>query len=99
VRYVFEAELWRWESRRTELWTFVSVPAEESDEIGAIVEGATNGFRSVRVDVSVGGSRWRTSIFPGSDGRYALPIKKEVRVAEGLELGDVVTTEMELVDF
>ncbi|WP_166870771.1 MULTISPECIES: DUF1905 domain-containing protein [unclassified Salinibacterium] len=100
MHYVFEAELWRWNARRNDIWTFVSVPAEQAAEITQVVEGLTSGFGSVRVDVRIGETRWRTSIFPTkSDGTYALPIKKAVRAAEAIEPGQVVTVELELVDF
>lgn len=99
MHFSFDAELWRWQARQSELWTFVSVPAEASADIREVVDGMTGGFGSVRVDVRVGGSRWRTSIFPDSGGSFALPIKKAVRVAESLELGDLVPVEIELVDF
>jgi hypothetical protein len=38
-----------------------------------------------------------TSVFPSSSGSYLLPVKKPVRRAEGLEAGDVVTVELELI--
>jgi len=52
------------------------------------------------VRVSIGGSRWTTSIFPdGGRGAYVLPIKRAVRKAEGLDAGDTATVTVELVDF
>jgi len=33
VKVVFNAELWLWDARRTETWTFVSLPASQSEEI------------------------------------------------------------------
>jgi hypothetical protein len=98
VRYRFEAELWRWTARR-ELWTFVSLPEEASEEIKEVVGDLAGGFQSVRVDAAVGASHWRTSIFPGTSGMYSLPIKKKVRDAEGLVLGEPLTVTVELVDF
>jgi hypothetical protein len=57
-------------------------------------------FGSVRVRVTVGGSVWRTSIFPeGGRGAYVLPIKKAVRKAEGLDPGDTASVTVELLDF
>lgn len=98
VHFEFEAEIWRWLARE-ELWTFVTVPAEASADITEVVDGMTGGFGSVRVDVQIGDTRWRTSIFPDSGGTFSLPIKKSVRKAESLELGDLVTVRIELVDF
>jgi hypothetical protein len=93
--YEFSAELWIWEARREEGWTFLSVPPDTSEEIREF--SATRppaGFGSVRVSVTIGGSTWQTSVFPGDNGDYALPIKKSVRRAEGIEAGDVVTVKM-----
>ncbi|WP_129668757.1 DUF1905 domain-containing protein [Phytoactinopolyspora endophytica] len=95
----FDAELWIWEARRDDSWTFVSLPVEESEEIREMAGGQRRGFGSLRVRVSVGGSTWTTSIFPdGSRNCYVLPIKRAIRTAEGLEAGDVATVTVELID-
>ena len=87
--YEFEAELWRWDARQADTWTFVSLPTEVADEILELSGPLVRGFGSVRVEVAVGGTVWRTSIFPDSKRRtYVLPIKKAVRAAEGLMAGD-----------
>jgi hypothetical protein len=98
VRYAFEAPLWLWAARRTDAWTFVSLPTAVADEVLDLVGDRARGFGSVRVEVTVGGTVWRTSIFPSSD-TYVLPIKKAVRRAESLEVGDTVRVELTLVDF
>ncbi|MBE8525443.1 DUF1905 domain-containing protein [Amycolatopsis sp. H6(2020)] len=95
----FEAELWEWDARRTESWTFVSLPAEASDDIRERTAGPRRGFGAVRVRVTVGATRWQTSIFPDSSrGAYVLPVKRAVREAEGLEVGDTCTLRVELAD-
>jgi hypothetical protein len=49
--------------------------------------------------VTVGASTWATSIFPGSGGgAYVLPIKRAVRRAETLDVGDIATVTVELID-
>ena len=95
ARYSFTAPLWQWAARRDE-WFFVSVPPDQSDEIRAITDGLTGGFNSVPVWVRVGRTRWRTSIFPGGDGGYALPMKKAVRKAEGIDRDSLVEVVIEL---
>jgi hypothetical protein len=93
---VFEAELWEWEARRTDSWTFVSLPADASDDVRERAE-PRRGFGSVRVRVTVGATSWQTSIFPdGSRGTYVLPVKRAVREAEGLDVGDTCTVTVEL---
>jgi len=99
VVLVFEAELWIWDARRADSWTFVSLPADASEEIRELAGGTRRGFGSLRVRVTVGGSTWTTSIFPDSArGTYVLPIKRRVREAEALDAGDVATVEIELMD-
>jgi hypothetical protein len=95
ARYRFSAPLWQWQARRDE-WFFVSVPDDISDEIAARSAGLTGGFNSVPVRVQVGATTWRTSIFPGGDGRYSLPMKKAVRVAEKIERDTQVDVTIEL---
>ncbi|MEO6532472.1 MAG: DUF1905 domain-containing protein, partial [Pseudolysinimonas sp.] len=58
--------------------------------------GLTGGFNSVPVTVTIGATSWRTSIFPGGDGRYSLPLKKAVRVAEKMERDSEVEVTIEL---
>ncbi|MDT3442503.1 MULTISPECIES: DUF1905 domain-containing protein [unclassified Pseudofrankia] len=95
---VFDSELWIWDARRTDSWTFVSLPAEASEEIRERAGGLRRGFGSLRVRVTVGGSSWTTSVFPDSARGYVLPVKRAVRQAEALEPGDIATVTVELVD-
>ena len=83
----FESELWSPEDAM-DAWVFASVPADLSDDVRALA-GPPHGFGSVRVEVTIGGSTWRTSVFPDSKrGCFVLPVKKAVRRAEDLEVGD-----------
>jgi hypothetical protein len=97
VVVVFEAKLWRWDARRADTWTFVSLPVEVSEEIRERTGASRRGFGSVRVRVTVGASGWATSIFPDStSGTYVLPIKRQVREAEGIDVGDTATVTIDL---
>ena len=99
MKVVFSAELWLWDARRADTWTFVSLPASESEEIRDLAGGLHRGFGSVRVRATIGHSTWTTSIFPASQARYVLPVKRPVRVAESLDVGDTTTVTVELIDF
>ncbi|WP_432994049.1 DUF1905 domain-containing protein [Dactylosporangium sp. CA-233914] len=94
----FEAELWLWDARKGDSWTFVSLPAEASDEIRDRTAGVRRGFGSLRVRVRVGTSQWATSIFPGGDGVYVLPVKRAIRKAQSLDVGDTAAFTVELAD-
>ncbi|MGD0701418.1 MAG: DUF1905 domain-containing protein [Trebonia sp.] len=99
MKVVFDAELWLWDARRTDAWIFVSLPASESEEIRDLTGGPRRGFGSVRVRATIGTSTWQTSIFPSSQAGYVLPVKRPVRLAEDLDVGDVATVTVELIDF
>ena len=94
--YAFDAPLWLW-TARTQKWTFVSLPADVSDEILDLAGPVARGFGSLRVEVVVGTTVWRTSIFPG-DSSFWLPIKKAVRTANRVDVGDVLHVHLRLLD-
>ena len=95
----FEAELWLWDARRNDSWTFVTLPTDASEEIRELAVGPRRGFGSVRVRATVGGSTWATSIFPDSGrGSYVLPVKRAVRAAEKLDAGDYATVTVEILE-
>ena len=91
----FTAALWEWGARDS--WYFVTLD-EEASEVVSERPSPGRGFGSVRVQVTVGRTTWRTSVFPGNDGRYVLPVKKAVRVAESIEEDDPVTVLLEVLD-
>lgn len=96
IRYEFTADLWRW-AARTDEWVFVRLPDEASEEIAAVPR-LRAGFGAVKVRATIGGTSWRTSIFPETGtGPYVLPVKQAVRRAERLELGDVTRVVVETV--
>ena len=96
---VFEFSAPLWLHPGADAWHFVSVPPEISDDIRDLTAGLRRGFGSVRVAVTVGSTSWRTSVFPDSrEGTFMLPVKKEVRRAEALAVGDAVLARLEIVD-
>ena len=85
-QFTFAAEVWEHEGPAA--WHFVSLPEDVADEIDATFGHQAKGFGSQRVEVTIGTTRWSTSIFPDRKrGTYVLPLKKEVRVAERLVAG------------
>ena len=81
---------------------FLRIPPEAAEaivghEFERLLEmGKRRGFGSVRVTVTLGDSTWQTSLFPNKDGSWFLPVKKPVRVSEGLVEGEEVAVELEL---
>ena len=93
----FSAELW---AHRDDPggWHFVTLPLDAADEVRDEA-GPRAGFGSIRVSVTLGTTTWKTSLFPeGEGGSMVLPVKKEVRRAEGLVAGDLCTLSVEPVD-
>ncbi|WP_255955379.1 MULTISPECIES: DUF1905 domain-containing protein [Aeromicrobium] len=84
--FEFDADLWLW--REDGSWHFLTVPEAVSDEIEDLA-GPRGGFGSVKVEVTVGETSWRTSLFPSKEQRsFVMPVKRSVRVAEACEAGD-----------
>lgn len=99
MAYEFDAELWLWDARKTDSWTFVSLPPDIADEILEIAGPMARGFGSQRVEVTVGDTVWQTSIFPDNKARtYVLPVKRQVRRAEGITDGDTIHVRLGLID-
>src|SRR5665648_1250152 len=90
MTYEFDAAPWLWAARQADTWTFVSLPTDIADEILDLAGGVSRGLGSLRVDVTIGDTDWRPSIFPSTSGTYVLPVKKAVRTAEGSTTGDTV---------
>jgi hypothetical protein len=91
------ASLWLW-SEGQGSWHFLTVPPNQSVEIRAHGFGSSRrGFGSVRVEATIGGVAWRTSMFPQKSGGYLLPVKADVRRRAGIAAGDEVTVELELL--
>ncbi|TFD50287.1 DUF1905 domain-containing protein [Cryobacterium frigoriphilum] len=95
VTFRFEAELWQ--ATSTGSWVFLSLPTDVTDEIRERSTQPRRGFGSIRVNAQIGETSWATSIFPDSKRKtFVLPVKKLVRTAEGLDMGDTPTVSVSL---
>ena len=93
LNFTFTAELWLYPAQAA--WVFVTVPKDNADEIKFFTGPSRRGFGSVRVDVQIGETKWKTSLFPDSkSGSCLLPVKAAVRKVEELEVGDEVTVSL-----
>lgn len=94
--FAFRAELWEWKGQGS--WCFVSLPEELTDDIDDQFGHLAAGFGSIKVEVQVGDTVWRTSVFPDAKrGTLILPVKKDVRRREGLAVGAVGAFELRVV--
>lgn len=93
----FTAPLWLWQGKAA--WHFITLPEDESQVIRLAVPrgGRNSGWGSVRVTATIGESRWQTSIFPDTRrNAYLLPVKADIRKAEGLTVGATVDVRLSL---
>jgi hypothetical protein len=96
--YSLTTTLWIWSSDKAPAsWHFLTIGGEAAEAIHATMlmrrleGGRRRGWGSVRVTATIGETRWQTSIFPAKEsGGYLLPVKADVRKAEGLIAGDSV---------
>jgi hypothetical protein len=89
----FTGDVWYW--RGPSPFFFVTVPDDESAELRAVANDVSYGWGMVPVRAMVGGTRWTTALFP-KDGRYVVPLKDAVRLAEQIDQGDTVTVHLEV---
>jgi hypothetical protein len=89
----FDGRLVEW--RGPAPFHFVPLPADEAAVVRELAPLVTYGWGVIPVRATIGGTSFRTSLFP-REGGYLLPVKDAVRIAEGLEVGAVVPVEMTL---
>jgi hypothetical protein len=78
-------------------WHFVTIDGAVADAIRAAAPGRSAAWGSVYVEATIGGTTWKTSVFPSKEaGGYLLPLKAAVRKAERLVEGDMVTVTISL---
>ena len=96
MRYEVEADVWLYKSAKS-AWHFVSLPSEFSEGIRSLRGPRSAGWGSLRVAATIGGTTWRTSIFPDAkSGAFILPLKAEVRRRENIGAGDRVAVAVEI---
>lgn len=93
MQFEFSGKIWYW--RGPAPFHFVTVPEEQSEAIKAISSLVTYGWGMIPVQVRIGKTVWKTSLWP-KDGLYVVPIKDSVRRAEDLYEGDEVTIQLEV---
>lgn len=87
----FDGVVWEW--RGPAPYHFVTVPEDECVELAEAAALVSYGWGMIPVSVAVGGTELTTSLWP-KDGGYVVPLKDQLRRAEEIELGDVVTVRL-----
>jgi len=90
-KFLFKVKVWLYPGDNAS-WHFVTIPKKQSVVIKERFKEFTRGWSSLPVEVKIGKTMWKTSIFPDrKSGAYLLPLKKEIRRKEGLEINDAVS--------
>lgn len=87
MNLTFSGEVWHW--RGPAPYFFVTVPPGQSADLRAAAHLLTYGWGVIPVRVQLGATEWKTSLFPKNE-LYLVPIRKAVRLAEGVQEGDTV---------
>ena len=87
MELTFSGLLWYW--RGPAPFHFVTVPTARSEMIADVAALVTYGWGMIPVELQMGRTVLTTSLWPKDSG-YIVPVKKQVRDAEGLEIGDDV---------
>lgn len=95
-KFGFRGKVWLYPGEVA--WHFMSVPKEISEEIKDVFGEMRRGWGSLPVEVKIGQTKWKTSIFPDSKTKlYLLPVKAQVRNLERLEAGDSVVVHLQII--
>ena len=95
-KYTVTSKVKRWVGEMA-AWHFAGVSGKKADEIREKYGKNHKEFGSIPVEVTIGKTTWKTSIFRDNRSKsYLLPIKASVRKAEGVYDGDEITFILEL---
>ena len=95
------SRLWRWTSPSgPAAWFFLTIDGAAGEALSGTalmrrMEKSIGGFGSLKVEATIGGSTFKTSVFPSKSQGWMLPVKASVRKAEGLGEGDAVDVVLE----
>lgn len=95
-RFNIKGEIWTYDGPSA--WHFITVAKDTSTDIRKLFGEMSPGFGSIPVLVSIGKTKWKTSIFFDSKANaYLLPVKADVRKKEKLTVGSLVELEIEVI--
>lgn len=93
--FVIKSRVWLWQGESP--WHFITIEKKDADEIKKEYIWPRRGFGSIPVNVTLGKTKWKTSIFPEKGGTYLLPLKKEVREKENIKIGEIIKFVLEVI--
>ncbi len=93
LTFEFDTTLIHW--RGPAPYFFAPLPAEAAAEIRRVSKLVTYGWGVIPVEADIGGTVFRTSLFPKDEG-YLLPVKNAVRHRIGITAGDPVSVSLRI---
>ena len=88
ISHAFRAEIWLYPGAKA-AWYFLTIPKKISASIKKDFGSKAKGWGSIPVEVTIGKTSWKTSVFPDrKQNAYILPLKTAVRKKEGITKGD-----------
>lgn len=102
--FVFTAQVWVYQGDSP--WHFVTLPPDVSSQIREATAEDRKAFGTLKVAASIGGTRWKTSIFwsnhsagnpSNKPGCFYMPVKAAVRQREQLHGGLTVEVVVEVL--
>jgi len=95
TQYIFEANVWLYPGNAG--WHFITLPIDIAEDIKNLFGDKAKGWGSIPVEITINSSIWKSSIFPDKkEGSYVLPIKKEIRKKETIQIGDTLKFMLEI---
>ena len=101
-RFRQRARLWRWVSASGANLFFLRFTGDVAEAISALAlmrrleHGRRPEWGALRSEAQIGATLWRTSMFPGDQASWLLPVKRAVREVEGLAENGEVAVEVRL---
>jgi hypothetical protein len=86
--FTIKGKVWRYQGQAG--WYFVNLNRRDSARVRKLPLAKTVAWGYVRVKAKLGGTAWKTTLFPAKGGIYMIAIKAAVRKKEGIEAGDRV---------
>lgn len=98
----FHGPITRWQGEKAvyHVLTITGAAAEAitmHERLRRLEFGGRRGFGSVKIMATIGGTRWKTSVFPSKSGDWWLLVGKKVLKAEDLVTDDEATLALELI--
>ncbi len=93
--FSFKAKVWLYPGNGA--WHFLTLPQLVAREVDFFFSDVKRGWGSLPVEVTLGETVWKTSIFTDKKSTsYILPLKSQVRKQEGITLDSAISVKISI---